>query len=361
MPARTRFQYFPTPKGKIVTGGGLAAGGDYNVQGGGAYCADNTDAGDCHHLDVEHLSIEGGRVNVFNDPNNYWENYRVDYLDVANFSHLSAAIGEDRFDADYATQAAARSNPSRPYIDVPLNLLELGDIARSIQVQGRGLFDTSGRANASSYLRYQFGILPLVTDLVKIARLQDQVQRRILVMDRLEAPNGYRRTMAMGSWENAASYSRVMQSNQYFWTDIVRQTTTQNIRAHVRWLPDPGYRVMSTSDRQRLALRSALGLTIDSSLLWEALPWSWLIDWCSTAGQYFTATRNLIPATLSGVHIMRETRSEFKTDGYINSPIKVVLHTKTRRPSFVAPIAHFPLLTAGQMGIAASLVTTRLR
>lgn len=355
MTTRNRTQTIPTPKGKVVTGGVLAAGGNYNVVGAEHYCGDQTGPGDCHPFHSSHLTIEGGRVNVHNNSSNYWENYRVDWLDVANFTHIDLLSGGNLSDVAYATMAAARSNPSRPYVDVPIALIELGDIARTLRRQGLNSIAAAGRQN----LRYQFGILPIVSDLVKLANFQDQVQRRIRMMERLEAPRGYRRTLSMGGWSDTVSYSRVMQSNQFFWTDTVYQTTTQNVRAHVRWLPEGNYRTLSSSDRQRLALRSALGGTFDSSTVWETIPWTWLIDWCSTAGEYFSANRNIIPATLSGVHIMRETRSEFTTMGGINSPIKVVLVDRTRNPSFVAPTAHFPFLGAGQMSILASLAVTR--
>lgn len=355
MAPRNRSQIIPTPKGRVITNGVLAAGGNYTVLGAQHSCADQTGPGDCDPFSAYHLTIEGGRVNVVNDPNNFWEDYRVDWLDVANFTHIDLVSGGNLSDVAYATQAAARSNPSRPYVDVPVALLELGDIAQILRTRGANLISSYGRQN----LIYQFGIRPIVDDLFKLTRFHDQVQRRIRMMNRLEEPRGYRRTFTMGGWSDSASYSRVMQSNQHFWTDIVNQTTTQVVKAHVRWLPSGGFNLLRDSDRERLAFQAALGGTFDRSTVWEALPWTWLVDWCSTAGEYFTANRNIIPATLSGVHIMRETRSTFRTDGNINSPIRVNLITKTRNPSFVAPVAHFPFLTAGNMSILASLAVTR--
>lgn len=353
MAPRTRYQYFPTPKGRVVTGGSLAAGGAYDVEGGHAQVSDQTGTGDCAPFSVHKLSIEGGRVNVFNSPGNFWENYRVDFLDATSFSHLGSL--QDKLDSDYATQAVARTNPSRPYVDIPINILELGDIARTLRREGFRSIAALGRQN----LRYQFGIAPLVGDLVKLANFQDQVARRISELERLQSPRGLRRTVKLDAWTEQASYSRVMQSNQYFWTDMVTQTTMALVKGHVRWLPDTNYRPMTSSDRQRLAFRSVLGLTFDSSTVWEVIPWSWLVDWCSNVGQFFAAHRNIVPATLSGVHIMRETKSWFQTPGGINTPINVQLHTKTRNPAAVVPVAHFPFLTAGQMGILGSLAVTR--
>lgn len=371
MAPRNRTQTIPTAKGRVVTNGNLAAGGNYTVVGAQHYCADHIGPGDCAPFQASHLTIEGGRVNVFNNPNNYWENYRVDYLDNPGFSHLPGPIGEDRSDVDFATQAAARTNPSRPYVDIPVAILELGDVVHLIRNAGRGIIfnaveqlrTSRGRRHinnaARTNLLYQFGLAPLVGDLVKLSNLQEQVQQRLNQMERLAAPRGYRRTVNVGAWTSQASYSRVMQSNQFFWTDVIEQTTMQLIRVHCRWIPDNGFRNLSLSDRERLAFRSALGLTFDSSTVWEALPWSWLADWASNIGHYVMANRNTIPASLSGVHVMRETRSTFRSQGGINSPIRATLHDKTRRTSFVAPVAHFPFLTAGQMGILGSLAATR--
>lgn len=358
MVARNRHMNTVTAKGKVVTGGVVLAGGNYNVTQSSNYCADQVGPGDCDPFNVEKWSVEGGRVNVFNNSSNYWENYRVDFLDnSANFFHLAAPIAQDRLDVDYATEAVARTNPSRPYVDIPVNILELGDIARTIRREGFNTLAALGRQN----LRYQFGIAPLVGDLVKLSNFQDQTQRRILELERLAGPRGLRRTLPVGGWSNYGEYTRVLQSNQYFWTGLMRHTTTQSVRAHVRWIPGSTFSTLGTTDRQRLALRSVLGGTIDGATLWEIIPWSWLIDWCSNVGQWFAANRNIIPATLSGVHIMRETRSEIRSNAQpgLNSSILIKVSSKSRRPSFVAPVAHFPFLNAGQMSILASLAVTR--
>lgn len=354
MAPRTRSKYQWTPKGVVVTGGSVAAGGDYDVLQGYQIINDHTGPGDCDPLDIQKLSIDGGRVNQFNSPGNYWENYRMDWCDVTSFSHLGSL--EDRTDSDYATMTAARTNPSRPYVDIPVNILELGDIARTLRRQGLNSIASLGRQN----LRYQFGIAPLVGDLVRLADFQDQVSRRILELERLQGPNGLRRTVRLNAWTERSQYAAVMQSHQGFWWGNVSQTTMSTVKGHARWIPDRNYAAMTASDRQRLAFRSVLGLTFDSSTVWEVIPWSWLIDWCSNVGNFFAAHRNIVPATLSHVSVMRETKSWWQVpqDGTAGA-INVQLHSKVRNPATVSPQAHFPFLTPGQMGILASLAVTR--
>lgn len=384
MSPRTRTSNFTTHKGKIVTNGNIVAGNYTGLWQTTNTCSDQTGPGDCAPLSVSKLTVEGGRVNVRNNASNYWDDYRVDYLDNPGFTHLGPLPGQDQFDVAYATQAVARTNPSRPYVDIPVNILELGDIARTLRVEGSRRFlgrdsrtgqrlfsgpqsgDASATATSRSFLRYEFGIKPLVGDLAKLTRFQDQLARRVAEMERLKSAKGLRRTVELGSWERYATQSKVMQSVQAFWTDTVNIHTSQLIKGHARWLPEMDFSSIDTTAQQRLAMRAVLGLTFDSKTVWEAIPWSWLIDWCSNVSEFFAATRNIIPATLSGIHIMRETRSVFTTDGQafangVQSPIKATYVTKTRNPSFVAPVAHFPFLNGEQMGILASLAITRSR
>lgn len=361
MAPRTRNNVFTTDKGRVVTNGVLVLGG-YDVWQSTNYCADQTGPGDCAPLNIQKMSVDGGRVNVFNNASNYWSNFRVDYADnQANFTHLSAPIGQDHLDADLATQAAARSNPSRPYVDVVENVLQLGELTHLIQRRGESLIREAGREN----LRYQFGIAPLVGDLVKLSQFERILSDRVKELQRLQSANGLRRTVKLGAWSNTTQVGKVMQSNMAFLTDTMTVTTTQQRKAHLRWIPSADFTPLSNYESVRLAFRATMGLTIDAKTLWEILPWSWLIDWGSNVGDFFAAHRNIVPATLSGVHIMRETRTEWVGRGIYNSggsmtPVRAVVTSKTRNPSFVAPVAHFPILSGNQMGILASLAVTRL-
>lgn len=373
MAPRNRSYVTESQKGRIVTNGQLVAG-NHTVWQSTADCSDQTGPGDCAPLNVDRKSKSGGRVNVFNNASNFWDNYEVDYLINPDLDHLSAPIGMDFLDITYATRGAARTNPSRPYVDVPVNLLELGGRIRGISEFGRNFFRETGYRTgrnvaqhaANTNLLYQYGLKPIVGDIVKLTNFRDQLQRRMLELDRLASPRGLRRTVSLGAWSTSHTMTRVMQSNQHFWTAPVTRVTRQTIRGHFRWFPEADFSSMSSTEREWSAVRALQGLTVDGSTLWEACPWSWLIDWGSSVGDWFKANRNIIPATLSGIHIMRETVTELTTPavsfgapGSMN-PIHCVRTTKTRNPSFVAPIAHFPFLSGNQVGILASLAVTRM-
>jgi len=370
---RNRSLTTTSSKGRIVTNGAVVAGGGTVWQSTNV-CSDQTGPFDCAPLYIDKVSKDGGRVNVFNNASNFWDNYEVDYLMFPDSDHLSAPIGQDYLDVTYATQGAARTNPSRPYVDVPVNILELGTRIRGISEFGRNFFRDSGYRTGRNVaqhvghtnLLYQYGLAPIVGDIVKLTNFRDQLHYRMAELERLGGKRGLRRSISLNAWSTSFTQTRVMQSNQFFWTAPVTRVTRQNVRAHLRWLPEADFTSMTTTEREWSAVRALQGLTVDGSTLWEACPWSWLIDWGSNVGSWFAANRNIVPAILSGVHIMRETVTELTTPGVSfgaagsMSPIHLTHTTKTRNPSFVAPIAHFPFLSGNQVGILASLAVTRM-
>jgi hypothetical protein len=239
----------------------------------------------------------------------------------------------------------------------------LGDVAMLVRNSGRSFLQRAGNAN----LKYQFGIAPLVGDLVKLLNFQDQLERRIKELEKLASPRGLRRTVLIGEYSATSSKTLSCQSNQ---ASILNRPfsgkSTLIMKAHVRWKPEVELlSIMKSSESMRaLARRAVLGLTLDASTAWELIPWSWLIDWGTNVGTYFKANRNIVPAQLHGVHIMRHTKTTWTTPNYVSglltmSGIKATRTAKTRNPSSVALTAHFPFLTGRQVGIVASLAVTR--
>jgi len=361
MPGRVRSSNTAAQKGFTGRFGSTSGGG--TVWESNHSCSDVIGSGDNAPLNVFHETVEGG---IINKPNvgffsSWFSNYRCDMLDTSNcFDHLG--IVGDIFDADAATQAAAMTNPSRPYVDVPVNALQLGELAHLIRDTGNSFIRSLGNNN----LMYQFGIAPLVGDLVKLLNLNDQVNRRVNEISRLRSQHGLRRTVSIGNYSSNAKVNKFIQSQNLFIRDDFDVVTELTIKAHCRWLPAGDcLSLASPRETRALARRAVLGLTVDTSTMWELIPWTWLLDWCGDFGQYLSAHRNIIPATLTDVSVMRHTRTVAEWHGASGSdwtctPIRYTRENKTRATSFVAPVAHLPFLSANQVGIVASLAVTRL-
>lgn len=362
----------------IVNGYGYRFG---QVIGGGVRqissqsTVDETGYGDCGQFDMNRWSVDGscGKINTPNG--GYYSAYMVDYqadilLSNGNFPHLS--VGGIPIDVEAATAAAARTNPSRPYVDVVQNVLELGDVVRLIKHRGDGIvadamhYGFPGRwawkTAARTNLLYRFGIAPLVGDLVKLCNFNDQLARRVAILQKLQTPKGYRKTVDIGTYSATSKVSKPCQSNYVTVNRVFEGNTVVKVKAHCRWKPVGDLTpLQSPASMRALARKAVLGLTVDQSSAWELLPWSWLIDYASNVGQYFAAQRNIVPAQLTGVHVMRHTRTTWTCPGqYPMTGINFERETKSRKASFVAPVAHFEVLNSKQMGILASLMITRM-
>jgi hypothetical protein len=328
---------------------------------------DEVQVGDNRQFHVTIRSFDGCKLNA-----PYWSWAAINWIDYiadavqyqgVNFGHL-ALSGVPPVN-DLAVTAAARTTPSRPYVDVPVEALQLGDILSLLKKHGDTIFQQLGSYN----LEYQFNIKPVVEDLVKIFNFQDQVERRIKEIERLRS-RGLRRTIPLGElgdYESLDSGSWNPQSGDYYIVTTYTARTRLQIGAHVRWKPTMDLTTLAPGDIRKLARKAVLGLTFDGSSAWQLIPWSWLIDWGISIGDWFKANRNIIPAELDGLTITKHTKSVYVSNPWSTpyGPTTITLseghfiaEDKERIPASPIPIAHFPFLSGNQLGILASLAIT---
>jgi hypothetical protein len=286
-------------------------------------------------------------------------------------------IGPGTSDAAYATMTAARSNPSRPVVDLPVAIAELRDLPRMIKQAGDAIhwLRSSGtrarptaRGLADANLAYSFGWEPLLSDLYKLLTFQSAYEKKRKHLVELYSGRGLRRSVSLGSELLVTNGSNMTFESIAGLPFTTRWTRKQTYRAWgtIRWKPTvvpPG-----TRDPTDLEVyRAALGLDITLATVWEALPWTWLIDWFSTAGDFLAAHRNTIPATHSNICIMRMYQNECRytpqqvPNGLTWGGASPVWSRKTRVPysSLVYPTAYLPFLGGRQLSILGSLAITR--
>lgn len=332
-------------------------------------CSDQTGPGDCAPFNVDGWSFEGGLMHKANPGGGGFFNYIPDVLNVnTNFPH--GTVSGLSLDSVYAVSAAARSNPSRPYVDIPVAVAELGDLIHLIRDTGSRLFHRDVRHLGHANLGFQFGFIPLANDIARICNFQEQVDRRLKEIEVFRGPKGYRRTFSVDRASTVTTISKSFQSNLATYSNTCTRKTSTEVRAHVRWFADPNHPLppKGSAEMRARVQNAVLGLTVDSSTLWEAMPWSWLIDWGTNIGTYFKSQRNMIPALPPHVHIMRHTLTHYtwpsKTFGSFPPGIadagSFTRESKGRSASVLTPTAHFPFLNGKQVGIVASLAVTRL-
>jgi hypothetical protein len=124
-------------------------------------------------------------------------------------------------------------------------------------------------------------------------------------------------------------------------------------------------------ERYNLANDLILGLTRGQILpnIWEALPWSWLIDWLTNIGDLIEANNNQFAVPVNKVNIMvnkvaiRTYRITSKPSWATMNPETpvVVTEKKERFPSsaWYYPSYVQPILTGRQLSILGAIVAQR--
>lgn len=285
-----------------------------------------------------------------------------------------------------AQLAQANANPNSPIVDLPLAFYELrelpgllkwlGDLEiRGLKALGRGrtkirpgdLNPTGigGEAN----LAYQFGIKPLISDALSLLGFVDAVTAREEYLRGLSKPKGKRikRTLLIenftlpqspiiafpGGIENGGNFKIV---NRY----DVRRRYWYSARAQLN-------ATIPARDLESLAMRSVLGLQdVSFETIWNAIPWSWLIDWFSSTGTMLAAFRGGIPWTFSDLNLMAQTDYTL-TGTFTGKPPLIKLsgdvlkgkgveHYRLPTTAFAIPVLKLNFLDMRQLGILSSLL-----
>lgn len=384
MPGRNR-EFYQTERNGIWfynnNPTGINGNTDVFLRRGG--CSDVTGDGDCFGFIVDKTEVLGGHLTATGG--SYYEatfkGYKMDGLQSPAIAEHLTVPGVPS-DVSASVTGAARTNPSRPYVDMPVNVLDIRTKPQQIMhdmqdMRRRGFWRLPsdyrrlrGGAISEHYLEYQFMVAPIVSDIVKLSQLSRIVDDRVRELNRLARPGGLRRTVSVFEGSATAKVPKVLQSAGLFSQPTFDVTTTVSRRVHLRWLPTGDWNRTASPHQIRMwATRAVLGHTIDLSTLWELTPWSWLADWCGNLGEYLQAQRNIIPAILMGVFPMRRMETTMTVPAFgptmysgkltSHDAIRVTRKSLIRSSSFLAPEAHIPFLDAGRMGILAALVGSR--
>ena len=267
-----------------------------------------------------------------------------------------------------ATRVGAGTNPGRPVVNLPVFIWELRELPGLIRLAGQSIL---GKIS-SGYLSWNFGWAPLLSDLRKLVTLQDSIDKRLKELQNLKKKGYMRRRLDLEEKSLDATGSHVFESSS---TIVTVKRLSQNHRkiwGTVKWRMSSATSIPDSQAEQiALARRSVLGLVPGNITLalWEALPWTWLIDWFADFGAYFKATNNSIAYAVNGSAcimvrtIVQDTvvstsssRPAISVDPQMGHLIK-----KQRFIGTFSPLSmSLPILSNGQLATAAALATQRL-
>lgn len=244
------------------------------------------------------------------------------FPDGSYASHMSTVLGTFRFqilpedpgaigrefipelsDDELILQLAGRLNPSRPYIDAPLALFELRDVPKML-TSLRNLFKENP---AGTYLGLEFGVKPMVKDLRKLLQHGKEIEKRLRTIHRMAS--GKSITRSSKKFPHIETKTEVYPVTFTFagrsYEIEIEETWTESRWVVLHYKYDQLIIPNLPEDQYALAERVTRGLSVNGSFLWNAFPWSWMIDWVSSLGDAIDAARNSIGASLDKVSLMR--------------------------------------------------------
>ncbi|UJQ85230.1 MAG: putative maturation protein [Alehxovirus infecundadaptatum] len=322
-----------------------------------------------------HLDQFRGKIQPFNGTANGLYTQRCDYVNCLHGAfeqwhpdHLD--ITAPLSDGEYATQLLARTNPNRYALNGPVSVLELRDLPRMVKLAGDSILKNA----AGGYLSWQFGWKPLLSDLRKLLDFNHLVDKKVGELEALSKAGGLHRKRTFGPGRGNSLVERDTHTDNILCLDFFgvrcfldyRRTTHLEKWGTTKWYPLFPLPKDAASKR-RLAKQIVFGLELSPANIWEAMPWSWLIDWYSNVGDYLSIYNNVVLVTHTPVCIMTRstTQATFARTDHVTEIDggngSWTYQTKIR--SIVSPTLNFgapPFLTDRQLSILGSLAILRL-
>jgi len=374
MSARTRSRQQNARTGRYWVGNGPWRTG--TQIGLDEICLDSVKQGDNNPLEIRRTIREGGILNGEKGGAGpvRFQDYPALALQTLTPTHLSLpAIA----DGVLASMLTSRTNPSRSSMGAIVSLIEAREVPQTIREIGQvalgKMYKRYGKTfrflsrAAKLNLIIQFGIAPLIQDLMTCMQFQALVDQRVKEIDRL-MKRGLRRTVTLDVASAQAVRNLTVQSVGQSISRTMSKNTRREIRGHVRWYVNENFSLSDAQVRAK-AQKIVTGNIIDPLTIWELMPWSWLTDYFVNISDFVRTNRNELDASYSGIRIMEHTVTvetcpggSFGSNGFVKmTPFKGVRETKYRRITSLGLGARPQFLTGKQTSILGSLSVLKLK
>lgn len=214
----------------------------------------------------------------------------------------------------------AGTNPFRYEVSVPVMIAELMEAGSLLKLAANNFVSLAG----SAYLNEVFGWAPLQADIRSLHKITSAVESRIRDFNALLEKGGIRRlkNLANGGSGKSPTTVTLMSSVLGTFTGRATESFRTKVWGTVRWVPDR----LEPVEIQGLAnfneaLRVALDLgPPDLSTIWEATPWSWLIDYFVNVGDVLQAIESNDLVIPTEICLMRSREVQVETEFLAGPP-----------------------------------------
>lgn len=218
-----------------------------------------------------------------------WSMYNRPITSVLMSPSSSYWAGLEGTDAELVSQLLADTNPFRPEVSVPILVAELSEAASLLHVDFKNLATAVG----SSYLTAKFGYETLISDVKKLASITSTIESRVKEFNSLVEKGGLRRQKRLSGGAGEQKDGEITVHSSL--ATIVKAERTSyhqtKVWGSVRWRPKrkeliPIIKLQAFNE----AVRQVLDIeALDGATIWEAIPFSWLIDYFATVGNTLKA------------------------------------------------------------------------
>jgi len=253
---------------------------------------------------------------------------------TSGFPTISSSISEAEMIAR-GTAFISSTIPTNPVAGVATFLGELKEGLP--QIPGRALWRSGMsdyRQGGSEYLNVQFGILPMVGDVVKMARAVKSSEKIISQYVRDSGRHIRRRASlpAVTTTEitdlGTAVTSPSLHSTLYSAGPVGNQTRTRvttvkwSFSACYSYYLNPGENALGRFARSEQIANKLLGTRLTPEVVWELTPWSWAADYVGNIGDVLTNVSALMSDSLviRWAYVMCEERV---TDTYTTTGVSL--------------------------------------
>jgi hypothetical protein len=231
--------------------------------------------------------------------------------------------------AELTAKLLADTNPFRYEVSVPVMIAELIEASSLLKIGMNNLFSAFG----SAHLNWQFGWRTMMGDIRTLASILSSVESRIREFNSIIEYGGLRRRKHLASGGSSGSTSDITVNSNYGYGSFVAKQQTSfrtKVWGTVRWVPNR----LEPIDVEQLSsfvtnLKIVLDLQVpDPSTVWEAIPFSWLVDYFLNIGDVLQAVEGSDKVLPSEICLMRRRQVKISAD-LKNGPPSSGAHTKT--------------------------------
>jgi hypothetical protein len=235
----------------------------------------------------------------------------------------AGAYNHPMFNPSWQTAALAAINPVQPVVSLPNLLFELREFPKMLHDLGRVLLAKEPRYAdlPGAHLAWQFGWAPLISDLTKLCNLAGEIEtlsRKFAQIGKTKKAEG-----SVGVLPGTRTERYFVRNTPFEVVTRYQYSTRVWYSAHwgLQTIPPNFY-----GGNRLQSLMAAMGFHSAPSVIWEAIPWSFLVDYFVNVGTFIEATGGIMKYRPAELCIMWQTDERaISTDFYASDPGPVYL------------------------------------